>query len=157
MMLLWLQVAFANDYNLISEKKIHTQTYHLYTEYEYSLPKINLQRRRVEVEISTQNYCVTEHHYEQQRKVQAGGDVFRKKNHSRKYIHYDVSPCSENESYSRELLQINDKHILPTTTDNTSKIDKSYETAREGSKSRVNRWKQHKIARNDPGTVQISL
>ena len=89
-MLLWLQVAFANDYNLISEKKIHTQTYHLYTEYEYSLPKINLQSRSIEVEISTQNYCVTEHHYEQQWKIQAGGDVFRKKNHSRKYIHYDV-------------------------------------------------------------------
>ena len=51
MMLLWLQVAFANDYNLISEENIHIQTYPLYTEYEYSLPKINTQRRSIEVEI----------------------------------------------------------------------------------------------------------
>ena len=66
MMLIWLQAAFANDYNLISDENIHTQTYHLYTKYEYSLPKINGQRRSIEVEISTRNYCMTEHHYEQQ-------------------------------------------------------------------------------------------
>ena len=123
MMLLWLQVAFANDYNLISEENIHTQTYPLYTEYEYSLPKINLQRRSIEVEISAQKYCITEHHYEQQWKVQEGNDGFRKRNHSRKYIHYDLSTCSKDESSSTELVSLNDEHILPTATGNTSKID----------------------------------
>ena len=122
-MLIWLQTAFANDYNLISDENIHTQTYHLYTEYEYSLPKINAQRRSIEVEISTRNYCMTEHHYEQQWKVQEGSDIFRKRNHSRKYVHYDLSPCSPEESYSNELMPLIDGHILPTVAINNSKID----------------------------------
>lgn len=119
---IWLSIAYANDFELSSEKEIHSQIYPIYREIQYSMPQISAKTETIDIELSVEHFCVLERHYHQIWKNNAG--LFQ--NYDRRYIQYEVQICPEENSMSNTLQQLDPLHLIPDLSHNnflSSKID----------------------------------
>ncbi len=122
-MFLWLQIAHANDYNLISEQEVHAQHYQIYREINYQMPQINSERNTVDIEISSQMYCIQERHFEQTWRSGNVTNIFQAK--TRDYILYNIISCPQGSiSEANEPKTISSDHQIPNYFERNSILQK---------------------------------